>query len=141
MTCIEKLRELNPWVTDSNVPECIKSYCPSEFGIMANTKGCYAEYEECVACWSREVPDKPIVSIHTNDKSHCRQDSYDSDEWRYVRIRYGGERIKPILSRGQMLRRLAESWGAPESWVLDQAVKLLYERCEGVEAELDDGIA
>lgn len=59
---------------------------------------------------------------------------YQSGEWRQM---YLGKWCKPVSSRNEMLKRLAESWGAPESWVLDQAVKLLYERCEGVEVELD----
>lgn len=73
--------------------------------------------------------------LYTGDGSDLRP-FYISDEWRDFCIRYGGKRIKPILTRSQMLKRLAESWGAPESWVLDQAVKLLYERWEGVEVEL-----
>lgn len=58
---------------------------------------------------------------------------YQSSEWRQL---YLGKWHRPILSRNEMLTRLARSWGAPESYVLDMAVKLLYERCEGVEVEL-----
>ena len=63
MTCIDKLKELRPWLKDLDAREYVERYCPSEFGIMKNRKDCHAKYEECVACWGREVDEKGKVDI------------------------------------------------------------------------------
>lgn len=118
MTCIEKLRKLNPWVTDGNVPECIKSYCPSEFGIMANTKGCHAEYEECVACWNREVPEE---NRDIPEKKH---------NLHKLEVEITGETV-------QRLNRLAVRLEKPYTDVVEAALLLYEDALDAVEAGRD----
>ena len=57
MTCVEKLKELRPHLTDRGIEDYIMDCCPASFGIMENSKDCgsYVLYDECVACWNREI--------------------------------------------------------------------------------------
>lgn len=53
MTCIEKLKEIRPHLTDSDVREYIRLTCPHSFDIMATPDWC--DSTRCDACWNREV--------------------------------------------------------------------------------------
>lgn len=57
MTCLEKLRELNPLFDDKTAKDVIQSYCPFEWGIPypAVNKCCHSK---CTECWNQEIPEK-----------------------------------------------------------------------------------
>lgn len=55
MTCIEKLKELKPWLKDLDPRKYIEKCCPHEFGIVDRLKGCQGRYSECVDCWNRKA--------------------------------------------------------------------------------------
>lgn len=56
MTCVEKLRILNPLFDDKTVQDVIRGYCPFEVGIPypVNRVCCHTK---CSECWSQEIPE------------------------------------------------------------------------------------
>ena len=59
MTCLEKFRQDNPDLTDNEINDAVRDFCPIVY--MADPDWCDSSVA-CVDCWNREIPDtKPTV--------------------------------------------------------------------------------
>ncbi len=135
MTCIDKLKELRPHVNDRSVHDYIRSYCPSEFGIMTNRKDCNAQFDECVACWGREIPgtnpepDIPwefeYVSKCTIDDGEGNLDEHEERIWVHILMSWDKQRYtgKPCYK----IRLEQESGYMWEGWCTEEDIMEMLE--------------